>query len=173
MSRTKLFFAGLGTCSLALVCTSQSRSLVTLAEAQEATNGPGCLAGACAEPLPESAPDERNVLGGELATCSTDPMTGFFRDGTCRIGPNDRGVHVVCATVTQEFLDYTAERGNDLQTPAPQYRFPGLHPGDNWCLCAARWDEARRDGVAPPVVIEATHASALEVVDLSQLETHQ
>lgn len=112
---------------------------------------------------------EESVVGSPLTSCSTDPMTGFYRDGLCRTGPEDRGVHVVCAQVTDAFLSDTAARGNDLSTPAPQYGFPGLNAGDRWCLCAARWEEARRQGVAPPVVLEATSAAALPVVSRERL----
>ncbi|GAB4550270.1 MAG: DUF2237 family protein [Phycisphaerales bacterium] len=115
---------------------------------------------------------ERNVLGGTLAPCSTDPMTGFFRDGCCRTGPDDLGSHTVCAVMTEEFLAFTASRGNDLSTPRPEFAFPGLKPGDRWCLCAARWAEAREAGVAPGVVLEATHERALEVAPLEALHAH-
>lgn len=114
----------------------------------------------------------RNVLGGPLQDCSHEPLTGFFRDGCCRTGAQDRGVHAVCARVTEEFLAFSRRAGNDLSTPRPAYHFPGLKPGDRWCLCAARWKEALEAGVAPPVVLEATHASALEYVDRSSLEAH-
>jgi uncharacterized protein len=114
----------------------------------------------------------KNVLGGELQLCSTAPMTGFYRDGCCATGPDDRGVHVVCAQVTEAFLSYTKSQGNDLSTPAPMYGFPGLKPGDRWCLCAARWQEALDDGVAPPVVLAATHAKALEYVSFNDLKQH-
>lgn len=114
----------------------------------------------------------RNVLGTELLDCSLDPLTGFFRDGRCRTGADDRGVHAVCARVTAEFLAFSRSRGNDLTTPVPAMRFPGLEPGDRWCLCAARWREALDAGVAPPVVLEATHVSALEFVDLADLVAH-
>jgi uncharacterized protein (DUF2237 family) len=114
----------------------------------------------------------RNVLGSELQDCSHDPVTGFYRDGCCRTGRGDQGVHVVCARVTAEFLEFSRAAGNDLSTPRPEYRFPGLQPGDQWCLCAARWAEAHRAGVAPPVVLEATHASALEFADLSDLRAN-
>ncbi|MEM8557374.1 MAG: DUF2237 domain-containing protein [Bacteroidota bacterium] len=113
-----------------------------------------------------------NVLGTPLGPCSVDPLTGFFRTGDCRTGPQDRGTHVVCAVVTEAFLAYTKARGNDLSTPIPAYGFPGLKPGDRWCLCVLRWTEALAAGVAPPVVLEATHAKALEVVDLATLEAH-
>ena len=113
---------------------------------------------------------ERNVLGGELLSCSYDPVTGFYRDGCCRTGDDDQGTHVVCARVTQAFLDFSLARGNDLITPRPQWRFAGLKPGDRWCLCALRWKEAWAAGVAPPVNLQATHAKALEVVTLEMLQ---
>ncbi len=113
-----------------------------------------------------------NVLGTELLPCSTDPMTGFYRDGCCTTGGGDMGVHVVCAQMTAEFLAYTKAQGNDLSTPMPAFQFPGLKPGDRWCLCAARWQEALEAGVAPPVVLEATHAAAVEHVSLAALETY-
>jgi hypothetical protein len=113
-----------------------------------------------------------NVLGTPLVPCSYDPLTGFFRDGCCNTGEHDAGTHVVCARVTQEFLQFSLERGNDLITPRPQWRFAGLKPGDRWCLCAARWREAMQAGVAPPVVLEATHAKALEFVSLQELQAH-
>lgn len=116
--------------------------------------------------------EERNVLGGPLEICCTSPLTGFHRDGACRTGPQDLGSHTVCARVTAEFLAYTRSRGNDLSTPAPAFGFPGLRPGDRWCLCAARWQEALQAGVAPPVVLAATHEKALEVVDLDELKRH-
>ena len=112
----------------------------------------------------------KNVLGENLQTCCTSPITGFYRDGTCNTGPNDRGSHVVCAEVTEEFLAYTKAQGNDLSTPMPMYQFPGLKPGDRWCLCAARWKEALDDSVAPPVVLEATHEAALNHVSLEMLQ---
>lgn len=111
----------------------------------------------------------QNVSGRPLDMCSTAPMTGFFRDGRCVTGPEDRGTHVVCATMTREFLEFTRSRGNDLSTPAPRYRFPGLKPGDRWCLCALRWKEALTAGKAPPVVLSATEISALRFVELNQL----
>lgn len=114
----------------------------------------------------------RNVLGGDLQSCCLDPITGFYRNGRCDTGPQDRGVHVVCARVTREFLDYSASCGNDLKTPRPAFGFEGLKPGDQWCLCAARWKEALDAGVAPPVVLEATHAKALEFVSLETLQAH-
>jgi uncharacterized protein len=114
----------------------------------------------------------RNVLGGELQTCGTDPITGFFRTGCCDTGTEDAGVHTVCAQVTTEFLEFSVERGNDLSTPRPEYGFAGLQPGDRWCVCADRWAEALAAGVAPPVVLEATHARTLDWVDLADLREH-
>jgi len=114
----------------------------------------------------------KNVLGGLLAECSTSPLTGFYRDGCCNTGPDDVGLHVVCAHVTDEFLDFSRAHGNDLATPAPMLSFPGLKPGDQWCMCAARWKEALDAGVAPPVVLAATHEAALEVVSLEDLKRH-
>jgi uncharacterized protein len=114
----------------------------------------------------------RNVLGGELETCSRSPLTGFYRDGCCNTGSGDLGVHVVCVEVTAEFLVFSALRGNDLSTPMPEYGFPGLRPGDRWCLCAERWQEAFEAGVAPSVILAATHEMALEWVDLSALKQH-
>ena len=116
--------------------------------------------------------EARNVLGEKLAMCCTDPMTGFYRDGKCNTGVGDMGAHVVCAQMTEEFLNFTKARGNDLSTPAPMYNFPGLKPGDCWCLCALRWKEALDEGVAPPVVLAATHASTLEYVDLADLKKY-
>ena len=113
-----------------------------------------------------------NVLGTELQSCSTDPLTGFYRNGCCETGADDDGVHVVCARVTTEFLEFSARVGNDLSTPRPQFGFAGLRPGDQWCLCAARWAEALEAGVAPPVVLEATHARALEWCSLTDLRAH-
>ncbi len=114
----------------------------------------------------------RNVRGGPLAPCSEAPTTGFFRDGCCNTGPDDHGLHVVCAVMTEEFLAFSRARGNDLSTPMAEYGFPGLKPGDRWCLCAARWREALEAGAAPRVVLDATHAIALEVVALADLERH-
>lgn len=105
-----------------------------------------------------------NIFGEPIATCSTDPMTGFKRDGCCSADPYDLGNHSVCAVVTEAFLAYTAEQGNELRTPMPHAGFPGLQPGDRWCLCAERWLEAARAGVAPPIVARATSAMALEVI---------
>ncbi|MYC84267.1 MAG: DUF2237 domain-containing protein [Acidimicrobiia bacterium] len=115
----------------------------------------------------------RNVIGGELEFCSLDPLTGWWRDGCCNTDQNDYGVHTVCVVVTDEFLEFSKSVGNDLSTPMPAHRFPGLKAGDRWCLCAARWVEAKRAGVAPDVVLEATHARTLEWADLSDLEAHR
>jgi uncharacterized protein len=114
----------------------------------------------------------QNVLGGKLQTCCTSPMTGFYRDGTCNTGAGDMGAHIVCAQMTPAFLAFTQARGNDLSTPVPAYNFPGLKPGDCWCLCASRWKEAMDEGVAPPVNLSATHASALEYVSLDELKRY-
>jgi uncharacterized protein (DUF2237 family) len=113
-----------------------------------------------------------NVLGTLLVPCSYDPLTGYYRDGCCNTGAQDLGSHVVCAKVTQEFLDFSLQRGNDLITPRPEHRFVGLRPGDRWCLCANRWREALLAGVAPPVVLECTHSKALQFVTLAQLQLH-
>ena len=115
---------------------------------------------------------ERNVLGEELQPCGTDPVTGFFRDGCCRTGPEDRGSHTICAVVTAEFLDHQRSIGNDLSTPVPQFRFPGLTPGDRWCVTALNWVRAYRDGVAAPVVLAATHEAVLTLVPLTALQEH-
>jgi uncharacterized protein (DUF2237 family) len=112
---------------------------------------------------------DRNVLGGELEVCGTDPLTGFFRDGCCSTGPADIGSHTVCAVVSAEFLAHQREVGNDLVTPRPEYRFAGLQPGDRWCVVAARWLQAYEAGAAPPVVLAATHERAADVVPLEIL----
>ena len=114
----------------------------------------------------------KNVLGTELKTCGTDPLTGFFRDGCCNTGSDDRGLHTVCVEVTAEFLEFSKSKGNDLITPNPMYRFPGLVPGDRWCLCASRWREALDADVAPPVDLEATHMSTLEYASIDELTAH-
>ena len=113
---------------------------------------------------------ERNVLGGELQECSTDPLTGFFRDGCCATGPEDLGSHTICAVVTAEFLEHQRSIGNDLSTPMPQYRFPGLVPGDRWCVTARNWALAFNDGVAAPVVLAATNEKVLELIPLDALQ---
>jgi uncharacterized protein (DUF2237 family) len=112
----------------------------------------------------------KNVLGGELEPCSSNPVTGFYRDGCCNTGADDVGVHTVCARVSAEFLEFSKARGNDLSTP--RHGFPGLRPGDRWCLCAARWQEALEAGMAPDVMLEATHAATLEWVSLEDLRRH-
>lgn len=114
----------------------------------------------------------RNVLGSPLAVCSTAPLTGWHRDGCCSTDANDQGRHVICAVVTDEFLAFSARVGNDLSTPRPEYGFPGLSPGDRWCLCATRWEEARVAGFAPEVVLAATHEKALETTALGHLQAH-
>ena len=112
----------------------------------------------------------KNVLGTELEPCSTDPMTGFYRDGCCNTGAQDVGLHLVCAIMTEEFLEFSKACGNDLSTPNPMYSFPGLKAGDRWCLCALRWKEAYEAGMAPQVVLEATHISMLEFATLEELK---
>jgi uncharacterized protein len=113
-----------------------------------------------------------NVLGTPLQSCSHDPLTGYYRTGCCESRGDDPGVHVVCCRVTEDFLEFSRSHGNDLTTPMPQYGFPGLQPGDQWCVCASRWAEALEAGRACPVVLESTHMSALEFVDLADLRTH-
>jgi uncharacterized protein (DUF2237 family) len=112
----------------------------------------------------------RNVLGEKLQSCSEDPVTGFYRDGCCNVGPDDLGVHSVCVRLTAEFLEFSKAHGNDLSTPMPQFGFDGLKPGDQWCLCAARWQEAFDANVAPRVVLRATHEATLEFVSLDDLK---
>jgi len=114
-------------------------------------------------------PIQKNVLGQPLETCGRDPMTGFFRDGCCNTGPQDLGVHTICCVVTDRFLTVSAALGNDLSTPMPQYGFPGLKPGDRWCVCAARWLQVFHAGAACPVVLEATHEATLEIVPFDVL----
>ena len=140
------------------------------------------VAGACGRgglswchtgPVPsESEPNATNVLGGPLEECGRDPLTGFYRDGCCSTGPDDLGSHTVCAVVTAEFLEHQRATGNDLITAHPEYRFPGLKPGDRWCVCAARWLHAYRDGAAAPVVLSATNAAALRIVPIEALREH-
>jgi len=115
---------------------------------------------------------DKNVLGGPLAICSSAPRTGFFRDGCCNTGADDVGIHVICARMTREFLEFERQRGNDLVTPMPAAQFPGLSPGDRWCVCAGRWREAFDAGVASPVVLAATHEEALAIVPLADLRRH-
>jgi len=117
-------------------------------------------------------PRARNVLGGALLMCSHEPVTGFYRDGCCNFGPEDHGVHSVCAVMTEEFLAFSKARGNDLSTPRPEFDFPGLQPGQRWCLCAARWLEAFKAGKAPRVSLNSTNQAALEIVPLEALKQH-
>ena len=121
----------------------------------------------------DSEPADRNVLGGDLQPCGTDPVTGYLRDGYCRAVDGDVGEHTLCAVLTAEFLTYSRDRGNDLITPRPEFEFPGLAPGDRWCLCVGRWVEALEAGVAPPVVLEATDESVLRAVDPDDLRDHE
>ncbi|MDW3191061.1 MAG: DUF2237 domain-containing protein [Cytophagales bacterium] len=116
--------------------------------------------------------DAKNIFGELLITCSTDPMTGFFRDGCCNTDAEDTGTHTVCAVMTEEFLAYTKSQGNDLTTPIPSYQFPGLKPGDKWCLCVNRWKEAMLAGVAPMIFPEATHERSLDYVSMEDLIKH-
>ncbi len=113
----------------------------------------------------------KNVLGGELAPCSMDPITGFLRDGCCNTGPGDFGLHLVCAVMTENFLAFSKAQGNDLSTPRPEYHFPGLKAGDQWCLCAGRWQDAFDEGMAPQVVLEATHIGVIEHVNIDDLKS--
>jgi uncharacterized protein (DUF2237 family) len=131
---------------------------------------PRSVCDAGAQSRDTGAVTDRNVLGGELEPCGTDPLTGFYRDGCCTTGPEDLGSHTVCAVVTSEFLEHQRGIGNDLSTPMPQYGFPGLVPGDRWCVTAANWLRAHLDGVAAPVVLASTHERALEIVPLAALQ---
>ena len=121
---------------------------------------------------PNKPSSARNVLGSELTGCCDSPITGFYRDGYCHTGPQDVGSHTVCVKVTQEFLDFSIQTGNDLVTPHPEFDFPGLKPGDRWCVCVARWKEAFDAGAAPQVLLTATHEKALDMVTLDQLKRH-
>lgn len=122
--------------------------------------------------MPTDMPTPKNVFGEPLVACCSDPMTGYYRDGYCRTGAGDSGVHTVCAEMTASFLEFSKARGNDLSTPVPEYRFPGLVPGDLWCLCAARWKEAYDAGCAPRVKLSACHVSTLEFATLEELREH-
>jgi hypothetical protein len=115
--------------------------------------------------------DSLNVLGSPLVPCSYDPLTGYFRDGCCHTNEYDQGSHVICAKVSQEFLEFSLQHGNDLVTPRPEYRFKGLKAGDRWCLCALRWKEAYQAGVAPQAILESTHIQALKYVSLEELKS--
>ncbi len=136
---------------------------------------PGAMGQQCERPSEESRMEKeektesKNVLGQPLQQCGCNPMTGFYRDGFCETGARDLGSHTVCAVMTEEFLTFTKKRGNNLSTPAPQFNFPGLKSGDRWCLCVSRWKEAYDAGVAPPVILEATHERALGVASLEEL----
>ena len=116
---------------------------------------------------------QTNVLGTELEDCSIDPMTGFYRDGCCNTGPGDTGTHTVCSVMTDEFLEYSRSKGNDLITPRPEFDFPGLKAGDAWCLCAMRWEEARQAGCAPRVKLTSTNIKTLEMIAFDNLKAHQ
>jgi len=116
--------------------------------------------------------EQRNVFGEPIEICSLNPTTGFYRNGCCDTGPEDVGVHTVCVEVTREFLAFSKSRGNDLSTPRPEFGFPGLNPGDRWCLCAERWQEALSAGVAPRVILAATHEATLEIAELADLKRH-
>lgn len=120
----------------------------------------------------EQKEEARSVLGGPLEPCSFRPLTGFFRDGCCSTGPEDRGSHTVCAQMTEAFLAFSQKQGNDLSTPRPEYQFPGLRPGDRWCVCASRWLDAYRAGLAPPVILAATNEAALRIVPREALLAH-
>lgn len=134
------------------------------------SRGHGTLPATLSTPSDPAGP--RNVLGGRLEPCSLQPRTGFYRNGCCDTGPDDVGVHVVCARMTAAFLEFSRSRGNDLVTPAPDVGFPGLKPGDRWCLCVARWKEALDAGVAPPIALRSTHEAALAIVTLEDLTRH-
>jgi uncharacterized protein (DUF2237 family) len=120
----------------------------------------------------EEFDEQRNVFGEPIEACSISPLTGFYRTGCCHTGPNDFGVHTVCVEVTDEFLAFSKARGNDLSTPLPEFGFSGLSPGDRWCLCAARWKEAFDAGLAPKVVLRATHEATLEIIPFEDLKRH-
>ena len=122
--------------------------------------------------MPDTSSGAKNVLGGPLRTCGTDPMTGFYRNGCCDTGAQDAGLHLVCAVMTEEFLEFSRQQGNDLSTPNPMFQFAGLQPGDRWCLLPTRWREAYDAGRAPKVVLEATHMLALEFASLEELREH-
>ena len=128
-----------------------------------------CLLGTCSDDSKSKKPQNSSILQAPLQSCSTNPLTGYYRDSYCRTDSKDKGIHVVCAEMTDAFLEYTKSQGNDLQTPAPQYNFPGLKAGDRWCLCAVRWYEAHTAGVAPIVIPEATDKKASTIVPLSVL----
>jgi len=132
----------------------------------------GAITGEHSMAANDNQEDDINVFGEPMRSCSDDPLTGFYRNGCCSTGPEDRGRHVVCVEVTAAFLEFSRRAGNDLSTPRPEFGFPGLQPGDRWCLCAGRWQEALEAGAAPRVVLGATHRLALEHVDLADLKRH-
>ena len=160
---------------LVAACAPGARALAFGAPSRLASRRTGALKLADGPAKSEGIVPSRNVLGAALECCCSDVRgsgigTGFYRDGHCSTGPQDTGSHTVCCEVTSEFLSYSKSVGNDLSTPVPQYAFPGLREGDRWCLCAVRWEEARQAGVAPPVIAEATHARALEIVAAEDLQ---
>jgi uncharacterized protein (DUF2237 family) len=116
--------------------------------------------------------ESKNVLGGQLTPCSLNPLTGFFRDGCCNTSYEDQGMHTVCVVATEEFLEYSKERGNDLSSPRPEFNFPGVKPGDRWCLCAARWLEAYKAGKAPKVILEGTHEETVAIIPITLLREY-
>jgi uncharacterized protein (DUF2237 family) len=157
--------------AVVLLGCGASTEASAVSEAPSSTNTAAeCAGGGCAMPDVDPGTEQRSVSGAPLAACGSSPTTGFYRDGRCTTGPDDHGVHVVCAEVTAGFLSFTSSRGNDLTTPRGS--FAGLHEGDRWCLCASRWAEAYEAGVAPPVVLEATHARAAELIPRAALEEH-
>src|SRR2546430_9566905 len=138
----------------------------------QAPRSPGAILRTGVRDADTACMGDRNVLGGELEPCGTDPLTGFYRDGCCTTGPEDLGSHTICAVVTSEFLEHQRRIGNDLSTPMPQFRFPGLVPGDRWCVTAANWPQAHPDGAGAPVVLASTHQRALEIVPLEILKPY-
>ena len=158
------------TTSLLLISTLSIAQNKTLANKSKAGCGPVAETNLKNKMENQTKKDEKNVLGTELQIAGTSPITGFYRDGFCSTGTADRGIHVVAAVVTDDFLQYSKAHGNDLITPYPAYGFSGLKAGDKWCLCAARWKEAYEAGVAPPVILEATHEKALEFATLEELK---
>ena len=158
------------TTSLLLISTLSIAQNKTLTNTTKAGCGPVAETNLKKKMENQTKKDEKNVLGSKLQIAGTSPITGFYRDGFCSTGTADRGIHVIAAIVTDKFLQYSKIHGNDLITPSPTYGFPGLKAGDKWCLCAARWKEAYDAGVAPPVVLEATHEKALKYATLEELK---
>lgn len=159
--------------ALTILLSIPARAENPMCRAGDKDQPPACLGiGGTADALAGTTKSSSNVVGGSLAACGTSPMTGFFRTGSCETGPDDAGVHTVCATLTGEFLAFTKSVGNDLSTPMPQFGFQGLKPGQRWCLCADRWLEAEVAGKAPPVVLSATHLKTLAVVPLATLQKY-